>query len=249
MEQTHAGRTAVITGAAQGIGRAYARELAQRGARIVVADLAPADETLAMIAAAGAEGVAVRADLSEPESAETVLAAADGLGGADILVLNAAIQPFVAFERMTFDDWRRVMAVNVDPLFHLCKALLPGMRARGWGRIVAMSSNTYQLGVPGVAHYVASKGAVQGFVRSLSGEIGRDGVTINAIAPGLTRTPGTSTGPQDELGLFQRAIEGQAIKRTQQPEDLVGALAFLTSDDSAFVTGQTVLVDGGWAHV
>ena len=248
MTRTHAGRTAVVTGAANGTGRALAVGLAARGARVVIADLADAAETLELIAADGGTAVAVPADISDAASVAGIAAAAEELGGADILVLNAGIQPFIPFDRMTFEQWRRVMSVNVDSLFHLCQAFLPGMRARGWGRIVAMSSNTYHLGVPGVAHYVASKGAVQGFVRSLAGEIGVDGVTINAIAPSLTRTPGTSTGPQDELGLFELAIREQAVKRTEQPEDLVGATAFLTSDDSAFVTGQTLLVDGGWAH-
>jgi len=249
MTGTHAGRTAVVTGGSNGIGRAIAVGLARRGAHVVIADLIEASETLALIDSEGGTGASVPTDISDPATLPELIDTAERAGGADILVLNAGIQPFIPFDRMTFEQWRRVMSVNVDSLFHLCQAFLPGMRARGWGRVVAMSSNTYHLGIPGVAHYVASKGAVQGFVRSLAGEIGVDGVTINAIAPGLTRTPGTSTGPQDELGLFELSAREQAIKRTEQPEDLVGAAAFLTSDEAAFITGQTLLVDGGYAHL
>lgn len=247
--QTHSGRTVLITGAAGGIGRAYAVGLARRGARLVLVDIVDATETLAEVRLEGAEAVAVRADISRQETPAEILDASDGLDEIDVLVLNAGVQPFIPFAQTTFEDWRRVMSVNVDSMFHLTSAFLPGMRKRGWGRIVVMSSNTYHLGVPGAAPYVASKGAVQGFVRSLAGEVGPDGVTVNAIAPGLTRTPGTSTGPQDELGLFEIAINGQAVKRTERPEDLVGTLTFLTSDAAEFITGQTILVDGGWAHV
>jgi NAD(P)-dependent dehydrogenase (short-subunit alcohol dehydrogenase family) len=250
MGNTHDGRVAVITGASTGIGQAFARGLAARGARVVVADVAPGDETLAAIeAASGQRAMYVRTDVSDPEQVVALRMAADELGGADILVHNAGIYPFTTFDEMTFDEWRRVMSVNLDALFHLSKAFLPAMRMRGWGRIVAMSSNTVQLGIGEVAHYVASKAGGIGFVRSLSKEVGVDGITVNAIAPSLTRTTGTLSGRQQELGLFELAVSAQAVKRVEEPDDLVGALCFLTSDDAAFVTGQTLLVDGGWAHV
>jgi NAD(P)-dependent dehydrogenase (short-subunit alcohol dehydrogenase family) len=249
MELSHAGRTAVITGAAQGIGQAFAVALARRGARIVAVDVDTCADTLRMLEDEAVAFALVQGDVSDPGTAQRVFAAAEELGGADILVSNAAIQEFVPFEQMTLDRWRRVMSVNVESLFHLTQAVLPSMRTRGWGRVVAMSSNTYHLGIPGAVHYVASKGAVQGFVRSLAGEVGEYGITVNAIAPSLTRTPGTSAGAQDAQGQFEMAIERQAIKRTEHPEDVTGALVFLTSDAAAFVTGQTLLVDGGWAHL
>jgi NAD(P)-dependent dehydrogenase (short-subunit alcohol dehydrogenase family) len=251
MPQTHDGKVAVVTGAATGIGQAFVRGLASRGAHVIIADVAPGDETLAAVRAAAPDrqAVYVRTDVSDPEQVGALRAAADDLGGADILVHNAGIYPFTPFDEMTFEEWRRVMSVNLDALFHLTKAFLPSMREQGWGRIVAMSSNTVQLGVSEVAHYVASKAGAIGFVRSLSKEVGRDGITVNAIAPSLTRTTGTLSGRQQELGLFDLAVEAQAIKRVEEPDDLVGALCFLTSDDAAFVTGQTLLVDGGWTHV
>ena len=136
-----------------------------------------------------------------------------------------------------------MMAVNLDSLFHLTKAFLPGMRAAGWGRIVALASNGFHTGPPGLTPYVASKGGVIGFVRSLAGEVGADGVTVNAIAPGLTRTPGTLAGPQ--VAWYERVAGTQAIPRTETPADLTGALSFLISDDAGFITGQTLPVDGG----
>jgi NAD(P)-dependent dehydrogenase (short-subunit alcohol dehydrogenase family) len=249
MANTHDGKVAVITGAATGIGQAFARGLATRGALVVVADVAPGDETLAAIEAdSGRRAVYVRTDVSDPDQVAALRTATGELGGADILVHNAGIYPFTTFDDMTFDEWRRVMSVNLDALFHLSKAFLPAMRARGWGRIVAMSSNTVHLGTGQIAHYVASKAGAIGFVRSLSKEVGVDGITVYAFEPSLTRSTGTLSGRLQELVLFELAAGAQAVKRVEEPEDLVGALCFLTSDDAAFITGQTLLVDGGWAH-
>jgi NAD(P)-dependent dehydrogenase (short-subunit alcohol dehydrogenase family) len=231
-------RTAVVTGAAAGIGQAFAIRLARDGHHVIVADLAPAEETLARLDGAGHE--AVRCDVS---SAEDVAELRERCERCDVLVANAGIYPVAPFAEVTFQDWRRVMAVNLDSLFHLTQAFLPGMRAAGWGRIVAMASNGFHTGLPGLTPYVASKGGVIGFVRSLAGEVGADGVTVNALAPGLTRTPGTLAGPQVD---WYDAVAGtQAIPRTGTPDDLTGALAFLVSDAAGFITGQTLAVDGG----
>ena len=235
-----------MTGSAAGIGQAFAHRLALDGHRVAIADVAPAAETEDLVRSAGSAAFSMRCDVSSGESvAEFATAVHERFGGCDVLVANAGIYPIAPFSEVTWEDWRRIMDVNLDSLFHLTKAFLPGMREQGWGRIVAMASNGFHTGIPGLTPYVASKGGVIGFVRSLAGEIGDDGVTINALAPSLTRTSGTLAGPHEELGWFERVAGAQAIKRTQEPSDLTGALSFLVSDQAGFITGQTLAVDGG----
>ncbi|MFE4756756.1 SDR family NAD(P)-dependent oxidoreductase [Streptomyces mirabilis] len=242
-------RVAVVTGGAAGIGQGYALRLARDGHKVAVADLGPADETEKLIREAGGEVFAARCDVSEADSvAGFATAVGERFGHVDILVHNAGIYPIVPFEETDWATWRRIMDVNLDSLFHLAKAFLPGMRQQGWGRIVVMASATFHSGPPGMVAYTASKGGVIGFVRTLAAEVGEHGITVNAIAPGLVRTPGTLSGPQQELGLFDALSAHQAIKRVGVPEDLAGAMAFLTSDDGSFVTGQTLVVDGGFAR-
>jgi NAD(P)-dependent dehydrogenase (short-subunit alcohol dehydrogenase family) len=237
-------RCAVVTGGAAGIGRAYAARLATDGHRVVVADVADASETCALIRERGGEVLAVRCDVASHESVADLRRAVEAeYGRCDVLVSNAGIYPYAMFDDTSWEQWRRIMSVNLDALFHLCRAFLPGMREAGWGRIIATASNTFHSGLAGLTPYVASKGGVIGFVRSLADEVGESGITINAIAPSLTRTPGTTGGQQEEW--FGHVAETQAIKRTQLPADLAGALSFLASDDAAFITGQTLVVDGG----
>lgn len=246
MSESSTPRTAVVTGAAAGLGQAFSRRLADDGLNVVLADLAPAGETERLVRETGREALAVRCDVSSGDSvAELAAAVAERFGRCDVLVANAGIYPIAPFEETSFEDWRRIMSVNVDSLFHLARAFLPGMREAGWGRIVCMASNGFHTGIPLLTPYIASKGAVIGFVRSLAGEIGEHGVTINALAPSLTRTAGTLAGPHGELGWFEKVAAGQAIRRTQVPEDLTGALSFLASDGAGFITGQTLAVDGG----
>jgi NAD(P)-dependent dehydrogenase (short-subunit alcohol dehydrogenase family) len=249
-EQSADGRVAVVTGAAAGIGQALAKRLAVDGMRVAIADLAPAEETVAAVEGAGSEAFAARCDISDGADVEKFAAAVrERFGRCDVLVANAGVYPLARFEDWTWELWRAVMSVNVDSLFHLTKAFLPPMREAGWGRIVAAASNGVYSGLPSLTPYVASKGAVVGFVRSLAGEIGADGVTINAYAPSLTRTQGTTvTGPHEELGLFEKVVAEQAIPRTQVPEDVAGLVSFLASDAAGFITGQTIPVDGGAVH-
>jgi NAD(P)-dependent dehydrogenase (short-subunit alcohol dehydrogenase family) len=255
MARSQNGRVAVITGAALGIGQAYAKRLAEDGADIVIADLQAADETVALVKAAGRNALAVRCDISEPTGvAELAKETQARFGRCDILVNNAGIYPVQNFDDITFEDWRKVMAVNLDSQFLTIKAFWPGMRERKWGRIVNQASDTFLLNLPGFAHYIASKGGIIGFTRALASEFGEYNVTVNAIAPGLTFTPGTSwragkPGRDGNMDDFAMSASHQAVKHKLVPEDMVGTLSFLASDDAALVTGQTIYVDGGHVRV
>ncbi|CDX32953.1 3-oxoacyl-(acyl-carrier-protein) reductase [Mesorhizobium plurifarium] len=242
------GKTAIVTGGANGIGRAFSIRLAAEGANVAIADIADGVHTVAAIKEVGGNAVAVRCDMtSEAEIAAMAKVAGDTFGGCDILVHNAGIYPTTLFEQMSFAEWRHVLALNLDSMFHLTKAVLPNMRARGWGRIIAISSTTFHSGIACKTHYSASKAGLIGFARSLASEVGEFGITVNTIAPGFIRTATTESGPESDR--FDSHAQQQAIKRTGIPEDLVGPMAFLASDDAAFVTGQTILVDGGWRFI
>jgi NAD(P)-dependent dehydrogenase (short-subunit alcohol dehydrogenase family) len=246
MSEQDGGRVAVVTGGANSIGAACARRLARDGLRVAIADVDAADETQALIRAAGGECLTARCDISDGASvARFGELVRERYGRADVLLACAGIYPVANLADTSWELWRRVMSTNVDSLYHLATAFVPGMVERGWGRVIAISSTVFHTGTPRFAAYTTSKGAVIGFVRALATELGPHGITVNSIAPSLTRTRGTTAGPQEELGWFDGVREAQAIKRTQEPEDLVGAVSFLASDDAAFITGQTLAVDGG----
>lgn len=246
MGRGHEGKVAVITGGANGIGQAYARRLAEDGADIAIADIAPAEETEGIVKSAGREVFSQGCDISLQQDVKGFAdAVVERFGRCDILVNNAGIYPFMSFEDMEYEHWRQVMSVNLDSMFFMCKAFVPGMKERGYGRIVNVSSNAGWLVIPNMAHYITSKLGAVGLTRALATELAEFGITVNAVAPSLVRSAGTEAGPHDELGFFDFVSQMQAIKRTEVPDDLVGAVSFLTSEDSSFITGQTMMVDGG----
>lgn len=244
MLNTHEGRVAVVTGAGRGIGSAIALGLARRGAKVVVVDLAQPDETVAAI---GSTAVGVAADVSSPEGwAAIERAAARAFGDVDIVVNNAAYYPNHPIEDLDLDTWRRTMSVNLDAQFLSAKQFVPVMRRRQWGRFVGISSNSIGLSVKGMSHYMASKMGIIGFMRGLANDVANDGITCNAVLPGLTHTVAT-----EAQGEAQRRAtwQTQAIQRFAEPDDIVGPVLFLTSDDAAFMTAQALVVDGGQYRV
>ena len=251
MAKGHKDKVAVISGAANGIGQAFAKRLAGDGVHVVIADVAPADATVKMIQAAGRHALVCRCDVTSPDSVKAAAAEVQRkFGRCDILINCAGVFPQRAFDEMTFEDWRRVLSINLDGTFLMSSAFVPDMKQRRWGRVVNMASSTLGSVTTGFVHYVASKAGIVGFTRALAGELGPHGITVNAIAPSLTRSPGTLArkprrGHADMEEEFHAVAQTQAIKQVETPDDLAGTVSYLTSDDAAFMTGQTLSVDGG----
>ncbi|OZM80201.1 SDR family NAD(P)-dependent oxidoreductase [Pseudonocardia sp. MH-G8] len=247
------GKTVVVTGAAGGIGGNYVRAFAAAGANVVAADVPAAAEAGVALAekataAGGGPVVFVAGDVtSDADWAVLVARARDEFGGIDALVNNAAIYQGLTAKRpltdLSTDDWDTVLRVNVRGTWQGIRAVAPVMRAGGGGRIVTISSTTARTGVPGFAHYVASKAAVEGLTRVAARELGADGITVNAVAPGLVSDEASRALNSDAY--LAAAAGGRALGREMLPDDLVGAVLFLTSDAGGFVTGQTLVVDGG----
>jgi NAD(P)-dependent dehydrogenase (short-subunit alcohol dehydrogenase family) len=239
-----ADRVAVVTGAAGGLGSTFAARLARDGAHVVLVDVERCEDAAAGLRAAGGRATAIVGDVSDERDVAGVASRVVAeLGRCDILVNNAGFGRLEPFESITLDSWRSLMATNLEGPFLMSRAFVGGMRTQGWGRIVNIASNTFGMGQPvGFAHYIASKGGLIGLTRALATEFGEAGVTVNAIAPGLTRTPRTAHTMAEQ---FERDRVKQAIPRTGEPGDLAGALAFLVSEDAAWITGQTFNVDGG----
>ena len=226
-------RVAIVTGAAQGIGKAVADKLADEGATVVGVDVQP--------------GVTKQADVSKEEDVkrfvdETVAEH----GKLDVLVNVAAIVPFTPWDDVDFAEWRRIMAVNLDGTFLTNHYASKPMRDVGYGRIVNIASNVILAGTPNLAHYVASKGGVFAFTRALARELGKDGITVNAVAPGLTETEGVMASPHKEAFEFVQML--QCIPRRGVAADIAPSVAFLASEEAGWVTGQLLVADGGMSH-
>jgi NAD(P)-dependent dehydrogenase (short-subunit alcohol dehydrogenase family) len=251
MGKGHRDKVAVITGGANGIGQAFAQRLAQDGVHIAAVDIAPADATVKLVEAADRQALACRCDVASQDSVTAMAKQAlSRFGRVDIVVNCAGIFPQRSFDEMSYEDWRTVLAINLDSVFLVTSAFVPGMKQRGWGRVVSMASSTLGSVVTGFVHYMSSKAGIVGFTRGLASELGPHGITVNAISPGLTRSPGTlARAPRPGFASmedeFQAIANMQAIKRVEVPADLVGTVSYLTSDDAAFITGQTINVDGG----
>ncbi|HEY2531664.1 MAG TPA: SDR family NAD(P)-dependent oxidoreductase [Xanthobacteraceae bacterium] len=245
------GRSVIITGGGKGIGKVYVEEFARAGARVTAADIdvAAAQTVAASLGAAGCEAIGLGVDIaSEQATLAMAQAVLDRFGAIDVLVNNASLMsvlPRRSWLEIPVEEWDRVMAVNLRGMFLTCRAVFPAMKAQKRGKIVNISSSRVWEGAPNRLHYTTSKAGVIGFTRALARELGEFGITVNALTPGMTQSEtqvATSSG-----NYLAARIAGRAIERVQLPADLVGAVMFLSSSASDFMTGQTINVDGGKA--
>jgi NAD(P)-dependent dehydrogenase (short-subunit alcohol dehydrogenase family) len=242
------GKVAVVTGAAQGIGRTYAEALAAEGAKVVVTDIQDTDEAVDAIKAAGGEAVGLQTDVTSDESLSAMVEEAEtAFGPIEVLINNASIFAALTlkpFTQISNEEWDAVMRVNVRGPFQATKAVLPSMKKNGRGKIINISSGTVLRGAPMFPHYVSSKGAILAQTRAISRELAEDNIHMNTIIVGLTESKGVKE--HEQLGAIKApTLAMRAIKREMLPEDLIGAMLFLATEDSDFITGQSINVDGG----
>jgi 3-oxoacyl-[acyl-carrier protein] reductase len=244
-------KVAIVTGGSRGIGRAACVGLAQAGARVVVNYCSRPDkaqEVVELISERGGEAIGYRADVSKSGQVnEMVTATVDHFGGVDILVNNAGIDPRQTWHEMTEEDWDHLLGVNLKGQFLCAKAVYPHMRARGKGKIINVTSVAYFLGFRDLLHYSASKGGIIGLTRALARELGSSNINVNAVAPGAIQTESELEEYPDQEAMARTMAGRQCLPQRIRPEDLVGTFVFLASDDSDPITGQTIVVDGGWA--
>ena len=245
------GKVAIVTGGAMGIGQAIGQALLAEGASVVIADREGAAEAAKALDNARNRVIGVPCDVSSQGETEAMASAAlEAFGRIDVLVNNAGIYSslqMTPFEDLDVDEWRRVLEVNVIGQAMAARAVVPAMRRQGGGSIVNLSSGTPFKGVPFMLHYVASKGAVNAMTKALAKELGAADIRVNGVAPGFTLSDGVLENPHQLEKLQEISRQARVIQRDQHPDDIVGAVIFFASQDSAFVTGQTLVVDGG-AH-
>jgi NAD(P)-dependent dehydrogenase (short-subunit alcohol dehydrogenase family) len=244
-----AGKVAIVTGGSAGLGAAIALRLGQEGAAVVIADIVGATEAAVALSDAGITALGVETDVASWASVQAMVAATtQRFGHIDILINNAAIASTLSlkpFDELTTEEFQNVLAVNTIGTFHGCKAVAALMRQQNSGRIINMASGTAIRGAPFIAHYVASKGAVMSLTRSLARELGKHNILVNAVSPGYTLTD-TNLANEEYLAATRQAVRDlRCVPRDAYPDDIVGAVAFLASDDAKFITGQILAVDGG----
>jgi NAD(P)-dependent dehydrogenase (short-subunit alcohol dehydrogenase family) len=244
-------KVAIVTGAARGLGQVYAIRLAREGAKVVATDIQDSSATAGEIKKMGGQAIALRTDVTNEESTrEMAQKTIEAFGRIDVLINNAAIFAEILkrpFWEIPAEEWDAVMAVNLKGPFLCAKAVYPQMKKQGKGKIINLASGTFYKGTPNFLHYVVSKGGNVAITRAMAREVGDAGICVNAIAPGFTVTDFLKEHPMDGPEVHKSIIASQCIKRAQTPDDLIGTIVYLASDDSDFVTGQTILVDGGSA--
>jgi NAD(P)-dependent dehydrogenase (short-subunit alcohol dehydrogenase family) len=242
-------KVVIVTGGAQGIGRAIAGGFHEGGAQLVVADREGAEQAAAELSASNQRVLGIACDVSQESDTQALAQVVlDEFGRIDVLVNNAGIYSSLEpkpFEELEVAEWRSLLDVNVIGQFLACKAVVPVMKAQGGGRIINISSGTPFKGVPFMLHYVASKGAVNAITKALAKELGSSGIQVNGVAPGFTLSDGVKANPVQLEKLREISLQARVLARDQYPEDVVGAVTFLASDEASFVTGQTIVVDGG----
>jgi NAD(P)-dependent dehydrogenase (short-subunit alcohol dehydrogenase family) len=246
------GRVVIVTGGAKGIGRHYSRALADEDARVVIADIADGGDVVEEIAARHGHNsvMSMVADVSDEAAVKALVARTmERFGRIDVLVNNAALFAPLKEQKVTeieVETWDKVMAVNLRGAFLMVKHVAPHMIAQGYGKIINIGSGTALRGIPWFLHYVTSKGGITGMTRALARELGEHGIRVNTLAPGFTMSDTIVThNPGHVASARERAVQSRSLKRDEQPQDLLGALIFLASAESDFVTGQTLAVDGG----
>jgi NAD(P)-dependent dehydrogenase (short-subunit alcohol dehydrogenase family) len=245
-------KVAIITGAAQGIGMAYAVGFAAEGAKIVIADIADGQNAVGKVESKGGEAIYIKTDVSkENQCIAMAKAAVDRFGAIDILINNAAVFGDIvlkSFVDITSEEFKRVVEINISGTFHCIKAVFPYMKSRG-GKIINISSASFLEGVPGMPHYVASKGAIMALTRCMARELGDYKINVNTIAPGFTHSEGGDRFDRNKAlplpPLEELQLKNRCIKRPAMPEDLIGTALFLATEDSTFISGQMIVHDGG----